>query len=164
MSSPRPSHALRVISPPIPAGSPIVTTSGSIAGDSNSDVDKRGTPQIAQVAAREVFRALARQLVGDLLTRRQGRVRHRLLANHDHPDPILLDNRLRGLSCLQLCHNVAYRWSDLAGPETAFARKLRRPLLLADLQHLFAILSGSLGVRCFTQSSTPHPFARLRRQ
>src|SRR6516162_11246126 len=161
MPSRRPSHAFRVISPPIPAGSPIVTTSGSTLRNSNSDVDKGGTPQIAQVAACQVFRALARQLVGDLVTRRQGRVRLPLLANHDYPDPVLLNNRLRGLSYLQLCHDVAYRRSDLADPQTAFARKLRRPLLLADLQHLFAILSGSLGARCFTQRSPPHRFARL---
>src|SRR6516225_2076628 len=151
MPSRRPSHAFRVISPPIPAGSPIVTTSGSIPRNSNSDVDKGGTPQIAQVTARQVFGALARQLFGDLVTRRQGRVRHRLLANHDHPDPILLDDRLRGLSYLELCYDIAYRRGDLAGPQTALARKLRRPLLLTDLQHLCAILSGRLGVRRFTQ-------------
>src|SRR6516165_4043417 len=109
MPLPRPSHAFKVISPPIPAGSPIVTTSGSIARHSNSDVDKGGSSQIAEVAACQVFGALACELVGDLVTRRQGRrVWCPLLANLDHSHPVLLDNRLRGLSHLQLRDDIAY--------------------------------------------------------
>src|SRR6266404_9732605 len=118
----RPSHALRAISPPIPAGSPMVTASGNIA-NSNPDVDKGGAPQVAHVAAGQVFGALARQPVGNLFPRRHGRVwRRRLLAYHDHPDPILLNNRLRGLSDLQRGHDGAYGRSNLVGPQVSFAR------------------------------------------
>src|ERR1700730_17348082 len=115
------SHALRAISPPIPAGSPIVTASGSTA-NSNPDVDKGGAPQIAHVAAGQGFGALARPPVGNLVARRQGRVRRRLVAYHDHPDPILLNNRLRGLSNLQHGHDSTHGRSDLVGPQVPFAR------------------------------------------
>src|SRR5882724_11677671 len=116
----RPSQALRAISPPIPAGSPIVTARGLIAR-SNPHVDKGGAPQVAHVAAGQVFGALASQLVGDLLPRRQGRGRRRFVAYHDHTDPILLNDRLRGLPDLQPGHDSTHGRSDLVGPQAPLA-------------------------------------------
>src|SRR5438552_13780376 len=115
------SHALRAISPPIPAGSPMVTASG-IATNSNPDVDKGGAPQVAHVAASQGFGALARQPVGNLVARRQGRVRGRLVAYHYHPDPIFLNNRLRGLSDFHPGYDRTHRRSELVGSQVPFAR------------------------------------------
>src|SRR6516162_2071028 len=102
----------------------MVTASGRIARGSNSDVDKSGTSQISQVAARQVFRALALQLVGDLITRRQGRVRRRFLANHDRPHSTLVAPRPRGPAYLQPFHNIAPRRSNPTDAQAALARHL----------------------------------------
>src|SRR6516162_10150245 len=62
----------------------------------NSDVDKSSAPQVSHIAPCQRVEALPHQSFGDLLSRRNGcGAGGYFFANHNHPDPVLLNDRLR---------------------------------------------------------------------
>ena len=117
---------------------------------SNPDVDKGGAPQVAHVAARQRIEALAHQAFGDLVARRRRRrgAGRRLVADHDDPDAVLLNDRLRSLpdsSPKTMVRIPARSGSSRKRPSLDSCGDL----LFADLEQVLAVLGDVSGVLSF---------------
>ena len=87
-------HAFSAISPPMPAGSPIVSATGRIAseaacGGSDPDINEGRAAEVAQVAARQEIEPLAQQVLADVLAARQVARRLFAHAHHQHQQPLV---------------------------------------------------------------------------
>src|SRR6516162_780899 len=161
----RSSQAFSAISPPIPAGSPIVTASGSATG-LEPDIDKGGAPQVSHVTPRQSIEALAHQGFRDRLACRhwRRRARYRFLAHHDDPDTVFLHDRLRSLPGFQPEHETAHGRGDLVRSKATLARQLWRTFFLADLEQVLAIFSGGLRTLRLCDRSAARGVVCLRRK
>ena len=157
-------HAFSAISPPIPAGSPIVRASGSSIAHTltSTKAARRRSRRYrrARMSSRWRIRASATSSrVGAAAA--AAWPASALLAHHDHADPVFFDDRLRGLPNPEPQHHAAHRRRDLRQAHIAFARQLGRPLL-ADPQHVRAILRLLPSAFSLGQRRPALGFARLR--